>query len=254
MPTVTKAESHPSRGIQAEIKAYNIMKSRPMLAQYAPTAVNYGVNAIPSSNIARKLREQYPHDYNDSIPNVDFISTEHQGDTLFDWMWDESRETDKYRLECLAKHVLRGLVTLAHLRHEGCAHQDSACWNFCIEGIWIDFETAVFSHTIECKPVAMPEISVWPTFDMTVSGTDSATLLLSVVEKGPVWAGQSPFIQKCIKAVVPHLSPGDKERFHPAYLHAAERPLLSASGAAHAARSILEAEFGGTFIGGINTC
>lgn len=258
MTQVTKASQFPCRGIQDEIKAYHAVKTNPALRLYAPAIVNWGVNtAVPSDKIAERLRNDLKEanpaiserdlEYS-RLPNVDFISTAHHGETLFDWMWDEYRENDSNRLLRLAQYTIRGLTVLAHLRHEDCAHQDAACWNFCIDGVWIDFETAVFSYAPRCRPIAMPDISVWPTFDMTVSGTDSATFLLSIVEKGPVWASQSQFVNACIKAIVPPQVPGDKKRFHPAYLHAAERPLVSASNIVHIAKKLLEAEFGGTVL------
>ena len=257
MPRVTKASPYPCFGIQSEIKAYNAIQANPALRSYAPAVVNWGINTAPNDKVAERLqiqlREADPsltdEDLTfDLLPSVDFISTEHHGETLFDWMWDERRDSDPKRLLRLAQYFLRGLTVLAHLRHEHCAHQDAACWNFCIDGVWIDFETAVFSFAPHCRPNAVPDISVWPTFSMTVSGTDSATLLLSVVEKGPDWAAKSRFVTECIKAVVPPVFPGDKQRFHPAYLHAAERPLLSASGAVRIANNILEAELRGAVL------
>jgi len=253
MPKVTKASLHPCDGIQAELLAYAAVRLRPKLQQYTPLIVQWGINKPPSDNLARQFTSKYPTIFepavgNTRLPNVDFISTEHHGETLFDWMWNDARDADLDRATVLAKHIIRGLAVLAHMRHEGCAHQDAACWNFCVDGVWIDLETAVMLHAPECRPHPLPEISVWQSFDMTVSGTDSATFLLSVIAKGPPWAAQSQFVAQCVKAVVPPVLPGCRARYHPSYMHAAERPLLDASAAVRAAENILKAESGGALV------
>jgi len=248
MPRVTKAAPHPCPGIQAELRAYAYAHDQPSLRVYFPAVVSWGIDVAPPDKVAERLHAElrranpeYRGTSDADLPRVDLVSTAHHGSTLFDWMWSDAaaQRTAAERERALARHVLRALTVLAHLRHEGCAHQDAACWNYCIDGMWIDFETAVFAGAPECRPHALPGVSQWPSFAMTVSGTDSVTLLLSVVEKGPPWAAASAFVNSCILAAVPPIAPGDRPRFHPAYLHAAERPLLTASEIANVARDLL---------------
>tara|TARA_B100000035_G_C20865591_1_gene493790 strand:- start:22 stop:819 length:798 start_codon:yes stop_codon:yes gene_type:complete len=264
MKRITKASAHPSKSLQYEQFVYKVIESRPGLVLFFPAVVSLGTNVVPHENLAVKLKEQLNVQNpkavavleRNELPRVDFLSTEDHGSTLFQWMWsvtetEESKEKDDWeaqRMFAFAKHVVRGLCTLANLRHEGFAHQDATCWNFCISGSWIDLETAVVEGFAERGPPAIPCISVWPTFAMTVSGTDSATFLLSIKDQGPPWAKASTFLNKCLKDTVPDLMPGSVRRFHESYMHAAERPLLDASSSARSAHGHLKAEFGGAFV------